>query len=98
MGRYKGVTYHRKGNDNSSTLQQNVPKSCTPTKNLSLELGNWISNAEVLVPVSDLIKIPSQKDKLLKAIEGPNERNIWKYKSKEPHGNVLVILHSMDWT
>jgi hypothetical protein len=61
-------------------------------------LGNWISNAKVLVPVADLIKIPSQKDKLLKAIEGPNERSLGKYKSKEYHEDVPVILHSMDWT
>jgi hypothetical protein len=98
MARYKGVTYQRKGNDNSSTQQQNIPKAFTPTEDLSLDLGNWISNAKVLVPVADLIKIPSQKDKLLKAIEGPNERSLGKYKSKEHHEDAPVILHSMDWT
>jgi hypothetical protein len=41
---------------------------------------------------------------LLKAIEGPKERSLGKYKektvekSKEYHEDVPVILHSMDWT
>ena len=43
MSRYKGVTYQRKGNDNSSKSHQNIPKVFTPpTKYLSLDLGNWI--------------------------------------------------------
>jgi hypothetical protein len=96
MARFKGVTYQKKGNDN--TQQQNIPKVITPTENLNLDLGNWISNAKVLVPISDLIKIPSQKDKLLKAIEGPNERSLGKYKSKEHHEDAPVIINSMDWT
>jgi hypothetical protein len=53
-----------------------------PTTDLSVDLGNWISNAKVLVPVSELIKIPSQKDKLLKAIKGPNERSLGNYQGK----------------
>jgi hypothetical protein len=68
---------------------------------LSVDLGNWISNAKVLVPVEDLIKIPSQKGKLLKAIEGPNEIILGKKffeKYKEYHDDVQVISHGMDWT
>ena len=51
-----------------------------------------------MVPILDLVKIPSQKDKLLKAIEGPNERILGKYKSKEHHEDAPVIINSMDWT
>jgi hypothetical protein len=40
MERYKGVTYQRKGNDNLSTQQQNIPKVVAPTEDLGLDLGN----------------------------------------------------------
>jgi hypothetical protein len=105
MARHKGVTYQRRGNDNTNKSYQKVPKPLTPpTTNLSVDLGSWISNAKVLVPVSELIKIPSQKEKLLKAIEGPNERSLIKYqgktieKTKEYPEDLLVVLHSKDWT
>ena len=63
------MTYQRKGNDNSNKSYQNIPKAFTPPiEDLSLDLGNWISNAKVLVLITDLTKIPSRKDKLLKAI------------------------------
>jgi hypothetical protein len=103
MARFKGVTYQKRRNDNKS--YQNIPKTLTPpTADLSVDLGSWIANAKVLVPVSELIKIPSQKEKLLKAIEGPNERSLVKYqgktveKPKDYPEDVLVVLHSMDWT
>ena len=38
---------------------------------LNIDLGGWLSNVKMLVPVSELIKIPSQKEKLLKAIDEP---------------------------
>jgi len=60
MEKYKGVTNQRKGNANSNQSYQNIPKSITPPNvNLSVDLGSWISNAKVLVPVLELIKIPS---------------------------------------
>jgi hypothetical protein len=105
MAKYKGVTYQRKGNDNASKSSQIIPKASTPPDtDLSVDLGSWISNAKVLVPVSEFIKIPSQKIKLLKAIEGSNELNLGKYQGKtldkpnEPHNDVPVIINSMDWT
>jgi hypothetical protein len=97
MARYKGVTYQRKGNDKKS--YQNIPKAFTPpTKDLSVDLGSWILDAKVLVQVLDLIKIPSQRDKLLKAIKGPKERILGKCKersfekSKEYHEDVVRQL------
>jgi hypothetical protein len=96
MERHIGVTYQRKGNDNSSTSQQNIPKVFTPTEDLSLDLGNQISNTKVLVPVADLIKIPSRKDKLSKSIECHNEKILGKYKSKEHPEDLPVVLHKMD--
>jgi hypothetical protein len=38
---------------------------------LNIDLGGWLINAKMLVPVSEIMKIPSQREKLLKAIEDP---------------------------
>ena len=45
---------------------------------------------------SKLIKIPSQKEKLLKDIDAPNEKRLVKYKAHPE--DLPVVLHSMDWT
>jgi len=56
MEKYKGVTYQRKENDKKSS--QIIPKTPTPSDtDLSVDSGSWISNAKVLVPVSEVIKI-----------------------------------------
>jgi hypothetical protein len=59
-----------------------------------IDLGGWVSNAKVLVPVVELIKIPSQKEKLLKAIKGPKEKSIERH--MEPYEDAPVILQGMD--
>jgi hypothetical protein len=52
MARYKGVTYQRKGNENTTKTYQNIPKAITPpTSELNFDLGGWVSNAKVLVPI-----------------------------------------------
>ena len=71
---FKGITYQRKG---SST--QNIPKVTAPnppkeveTKeiiDLSFDLGNWLANTKVPVPVLELCKIPGQREILLKILE-----------------------------
>jgi hypothetical protein len=53
-----------------------------------------MSNAKVLIPVAELIKIPSQKEKLLRAIEGPKEKSVEKH--KELNEDAPVILQGMD--
>jgi hypothetical protein len=62
MARHKGIVYQRKGKEGTNKSQPNFPKVTTPTNtpttNLIVDLGSWISNAKVLVPVSDLSKIP----------------------------------------
>jgi hypothetical protein len=69
MDSHKGVTYQRRGNDSANKSYQNIPKAITPPISyLSVDLSNWISNAKVLVSVSELIKVPSQKEKLLKSL------------------------------
>jgi hypothetical protein len=105
MAKFKGVTYQRKRNDHAVKSYKNLPKTNTPpATDLDVDLGSWIKHAKVLVHVSELIKIPSQKDRLLKAIEDPTGRNLEKFKEKiinnprEYNEDVPVILHSMDWT
>jgi hypothetical protein len=79
MAKYRGITYQRNGNKGQDKGQSSVPKvSPFPPKSnvhvnsdLNIDLGGWISNAKMLVPVSELMKIPSQREKLLKAIEDP---------------------------
>jgi hypothetical protein len=79
MATYRGVTYQRSGNKSQDKGQLSTPKvSSTPPKSympinadLNIDLGGLLSNAKMLVPVSELMKIPSQKEKLLKAIEEP---------------------------
>ena len=63
---FKGITYQRKGSS-----AQNIPKVTAPnppkeveTKeivDLSFDLGNWLANTKVHVPVLELCKIPGQR-------------------------------------
>ena len=78
MARLKGIVYQRKRREAASKPQTNFPKVTTPLPitDLSIDLGSWISNAKILVPVSDLLKIPSQKEKLLKAINIPDSKRL----------------------
>jgi hypothetical protein len=77
MAKYRGITYQRNGNKDKG--QSSVPKvSPFPPKSnvhinsdLNIDLGGWISNAKMSVLVSELMKTPSQREKLLKAIEDP---------------------------
>jgi hypothetical protein len=72
MARNKGLTYQRKENKNQIMPHHNTPKEITPpTSKMNFDLGGWVSNAKVLVLVTNLIENPSHKEKLLKSIEGP---------------------------
>jgi hypothetical protein len=79
MSRYTGLTYQRDG-----TKNQNGPKTHPPSPNLivptnselNIDLGGWLNNAKILVPMAEIMKISSQKTKLLNAIEDPHQHNI----------------------
>ena len=76
MQKFKGVTYQRKANEGPST--QNTPKVTIPndankSTDLGFDLGNWLVNTKVLVPVLELCKIPGQKEKLLKILDSPTD-------------------------
>jgi hypothetical protein len=74
MARYKGITYQRNGNRSQDKSHANIPKVApTPPKsnvyassNLIIDLGGWLSNAKMLVPVLEIMKMPSQREKLLR--------------------------------
>jgi len=79
MDKYRGITYQTNENKGQVKGQTSVPKvSPFPPKSnvhiksdLNIDLGGWLSNAKMLIPVSELMKISSQREKLLKAIEDP---------------------------
>jgi hypothetical protein len=84
MAKYRGITYQRNGNISQDRNQANIPKiSPTPPKSnvyassdLNIDLGGWLSNAKMLVHVSEIMKIPSQREKLLRSIENPSQNNV----------------------
>jgi hypothetical protein len=62
---------------------------------LNIDLGGWLTNAKMLVPVSEIMKIPSQREKLLKAIEDPPQ-NIVDRQTTIAYQDALVILQNWD--
>lgn len=68
IARDKGLTYQRRDKDHSGN--QIPPRTFKPGLNfgLDVDLGSWFNNAKIWVSVSEIAKIPSQGDKLLKAI------------------------------
>jgi hypothetical protein len=103
MARYRGITYQRNGNRSQDRNQENIPKVApTPPKSnvhassdLNIDLGGWLSNAKMLVPVSEIMKIPSQREKLLRAIENPSQNNVDIPPTVAYH-DAPVILQNMD--
>jgi hypothetical protein len=101
MAKYKGYTYQRSGNkDKGQTSTPKVnptfPKSKEPINvDLNIDLGGWLNNAKILVPVSEIMKIPSQREKLLKAVHEPPKTVI----QKQPittYQDAPVILQNWD--
>jgi ribonuclease HI len=101
MAKYRGITYQRNGNKGQDKDQTSVPKVTPPKLNvivnvdLNFDLGGWINNAKVLVPVSELIKIPSQKERLLKAIDAP-PKSIVEKQPTTTYQDTPVILQNWD--
>jgi hypothetical protein len=103
MAKFRGITYQRNGNKNHSNNQANFPKVVqNPPKSdvyassdLNIDLGGWLSNAKMLVPVSGLMKIPSQREKLLRAIDCPSQKSVDPPPSRT-YQDAPVILQNMD--
>jgi hypothetical protein len=65
------------------------------SSDLNNYLGGWISNAKMLLPVSEIMKIPSQREKLLKSIENPSQNNV-DIPPAIAYRDAPVILQNMD--
>jgi hypothetical protein len=83
MDRYRGITHQRNGNNNQDRPQGSIlgmplppPKTMVYTSSyLNIDLGGWLNNAKMLVPVSKIMKIPFERKKLLKSVENPSQNN-----------------------
>jgi hypothetical protein len=104
MARYRGINYQRNGNNNQDRPQGSVsiipppspPKTMVHTSsNLNIDLGGWLNNAKMLVPVSKIMNIPSQRENLLNAIENPSQNNV-DIPPAVAYQDALVILQNMD--
>jgi hypothetical protein len=102
MAKYRGITYQRNGNRNQDKNQANIPKvALTPKSNihassdLNIDLGGLMNNAKMLVPVSEIMKIPSQREKLLEAIEDPPQ-NIVGRQPIVAYQDAPIILQNWD--
>jgi hypothetical protein len=103
MAKFRGITYQRNGNKNQSNNQENFPKVAqNPPKSnvyassdLNIDLGGWLSNAKMLVPVLELMKIPSQREKLLRAIDCPSQKSVHVPPTRT-YQDAPVILQNMD--
>ena len=56
MQKSKRIIYQRKRNTIPTMSDQHLPKAMIPpSSNLNIELGNWLSNAKILVPVIEIL-------------------------------------------
>lgn len=63
--RNKGLTYQRRDkeqSDNHATL-----RNFSPSSEMNIDLGGWLNNSKIWVPVTEVLKIPSQRAKSLNA-------------------------------
>ena len=91
MDRFKGVTYQMKDNVEPTRKTQYIPKAITPhvANDLNLNFGSQITNQNIRVPVTKILKVPCQKYKLLKSIEGTRDKSFDKI-------NKMIILRRKD--
>ena len=101
--RFKGATYQRK--EKSTPTKQYKPKVTIPhvinppvVVESKLDMGKWLNDVKVSTYATNILQIPDQKEKLLKALE--SNHNVVK-ETAFPSNNVvledlLVVLHSVD--
>ncbi len=96
IARDKGLTYQRRDKDQSGN--QIPPRTFNPGVNsgLDVDLGSWFNNAKIWVPVSEIAKMPSQRDKLLKAIQGPQVNTSQQKTQEVDYHNSPIYLQSLD--
>ena len=102
--KFKGLTYQRRDNVGTSKNQQYAPKVNTSQDLNDLDMGVWFQKAKVLVSVSEIIKNPEQKEKLMNVINPPPPKKVTFRKpikdlppsQKDVTRDLPVILHTMD--
>jgi hypothetical protein len=101
MAKFRGISYQRNGNKNQDKNQANIPKVAPTPKStvyansdLNINLGGWLSNAKMLVPVSEIMKIPSQREKQLRAIDSPSQKSV-DIPPTRTYQHAPVILQNM---
>ena len=112
--RFKGAVYQRR--EKPSPSKQYKPKVTNPplpdppiVPDSNIDMGEWISSAKIHVYATDVLKIPGQKEKLLKALEDsqskahniieedplPNNNAIFEAEHIEPI-DMPIVLNSVD--
>ena len=112
--RFKGAVYRRK--EKSSLAKQYKPKVTTPpfpnppvVPESKIDIAKWWNDVKVSAYATDIIQIPGQKEKLLKAIEDsqnktlniveedplPNNNAIFEDESIKPK-DMPIVLNSVD--
>ena len=108
--RYKGATYQRK--EKSTPTKQYKPKVTIPpiinppvVVESKLDMGQWLIDVKMSAYATDILQIPGQKEKLMKALE--SSHNIVN-ETAPPSNNVFleyfpfvledmpIVLHSVD--
>jgi ribonuclease HI len=101
IAHFRGITYHRKENKSQEKGQTSPPKVSPPKSkvpvnaDLNIDLGGWLNSVKMLEKISNLIKIPSQKEKLIKSIDEPPVSLVEK-KVASAYQDALVILQNWD--
>ena len=81
MERYKRIVYQIKKNMIPTKSNWHMPKVKTPPPlDLNIDLGNWLSSAKIFVLVIEILKVPSQRDILMKTLAEPKENIVEKSK------------------
>ena len=79
--KYKGMVYQRRKSVIPTKSDQHIPKvKISPHVELNIDLGNWLSSAQIPIPVIEILKIPSQRDIFMKTLEEPKEKIVEKPK------------------
>ena len=78
MPKFKGITFQRRDSLRTSKSKQYLPKVIAPpdTDDVGLDLGTRWSKAKVSILANELVKIPEQREKLLKALNSPPPKKV----------------------
>lgn len=64
---------------------------------MNIDLGGWFNNSKVLVPVTEIVKIPSQRTKLLNAINSTQVNATQEEPPEAFYQDAPIYLQSMDF-